>query len=470
MTDAFDAFHLSASPGDDPDEWLVREAAGARWRVPRMRPGLLADIAVRLRDQRYDVLLNRPVASIIDAIDAAAARLADPDDPLRRAADALLPAVTGYARPMIDRILDRMLADWRAPALRRLLDAELRDPAALDRFVADPVRGSRVHAAGPELVVHVLAGNVPGVAVTSLIRALLVKSASLAKTGRREPILAPLFARALQQVDPDLAACIAVTWWPGADTGLTRAALRAADAVLVYGGDAAVNAARAHARPEAVVLEHGPRVSFGFVAREALASDALAARTAADVAEATALFDQQGCVSPQLVYVEQGGALDARAFARLAAAALDSLRDRLPRATLSPDEAAAIHRIRASTEFRAIGGHDVDVFGSLDTAATVLYEADPAFAGSPLNRVLRVKPLADLDDLPARLRPVGRLLQTAGFAGPPDRIAALAPRLTAAGVTRIAPFRDMPFPPPFWHHDGRGPLAELLRWTDLEIG
>jgi hypothetical protein len=60
------------------------------------------------------------------------------------------------------------------------------------------------------------------------------------------------------------------------------------------------------------------------------------------------------------------------------------------------------------------------------------------------------------------------VLQTAAVAGPPTRIEALAPRLVAAGVSRITSFAEMPFPPPFWHHDGRGPLGELLRWADLE--
>jgi hypothetical protein len=53
-------------------------------------------------------------------------------------------------------------------------------------------------------------------------------------------------------------------------------------------------------------------------------------------------------------------------------------------------------------------------------------------------------------------------------AGAGERLQALARALGAAGATRITTFAAAPWPPPEWHHDGRGPLVELLRWTDLE--
>ena len=38
------------------------------------------------------------------------------------------------------------------------------------------------------------------------------------------------------------------------------------------------------------------------------------------------------------------------------------------------------------------------------------------------------------------------------------------------GVSRIAPMEKVPWPPSWWHHDGSGPLRDLVRWTDLESG
>jgi hypothetical protein len=369
---------------------------------------------------------------------------------------------------MIRLSLDHMARDWCAPSLERLLRAELRDPGALDGFVLDATRGARVYATGPALIVHILAGNVPGVAVTSLVRALLVKSASLAKTAVREPVLAALFARALAEADAELGSCIAVTYWAGGDAAAEHAATAHAEAVVFYGGAEAAREIRARLPPGAALIEHGPRVSFGIVMRTALFDRDAARELATSIARATATFDQQGCVSPQLVYVEEGGAVSPRELAAYIAETLEAEADTLPRGPLSPADAAAIHQLRASAEFRSIAGEDVDVFASADTSATVVYEADATFAGSPLNRVLRVKAIADVNLIPGLLAPARAVLQTAAVAGPPTRIEALAPRLVAAGVSRITSFAEMPFPPPFWHHDGRGPLGELLRWADLE--
>ena len=183
-----DAYWLPGLDADRVQEWEIRElAGGAALRWPVLTPETLGAVVRELRAARTRVLARMAVGDIVRAIDAAAARLADPADPYRRTAEDLLPEVTGYSPAMIHLGLERMVADWRAPALETLLRAELPDPGALDHFVRDasgregwPRR--LVRAAGPELVFHVFAGNVPGVAVTSIVRSLLAKAATLGKT------------------------------------------------------------------------------------------------------------------------------------------------------------------------------------------------------------------------------------------------------------------------------------------------
>jgi hypothetical protein len=82
---------------------------------------------------------------------------------------------------------------------------------------------------------------------------------------------------------------------------------------------------------------------------------------------------------------------------------------------------------------------------------------------------VRVHPVASLGEVPERLAPVGRHLQTVGVAGVEGRrLDALAGALGEFGALRICPLADVAFPPPWWHHDGQGPLTSLLRWVDLE--
>jgi hypothetical protein len=90
---------------------------------------------------------------------------------------------------------------------------------------------------------------------------------------------------------------------------------------------------------------------------------------------------------------------------------------------------------------------------------------------SPLpvaGRFVVVRPVADASALATELAALGPHLQTVGVAGLVGRLDALSKALGEAGASRIAPFRAMPFPPPWWHHDGRGPLLDLVRWVDLE--
>ncbi|MBX6363094.1 MAG: acyl-CoA reductase [Gemmatimonadetes bacterium] len=467
----FDAFHLPGLEESDVERWETRPLGrDLALRFPLLHPAGLARLLARMREARARTLSALPVARIARAIDRAAARLADPADPLRVAADVALPAATGLSAPMARHVLDRALLDWREPALHALLADELGDPAVLDDFRPRPARPDttrHVRAFGPALAFHVFAGNVPGVAVTSIVRSLLVKAATLGKTAADEPALAPLFARALADVCPELADVLAVTYWPGGHEAIEAVALREADAVVVYGGGAAEESLRRRTPPGTPFLAHGPRYSFGLIGREALTADRAPA-LADDVAHAVALFDQQGCVSPHMVYVEQGGEVSPREFAALIAGALERLEAALPRGSLRPGDAAAIHAARGAAEFRTIAGADVVLHASPGTEWTVAFDADPAFTASCLNRFLWVKPLADLGDVLGLAGPVRAFLQTVAIAAAEDRRRELGAALGRIGAARITTFRAMPWPPPAWHHDGRGPLLELLRWVDLE--
>ncbi len=460
----FDGWHLPGLDADGPMHTLEYE--GVTVRAPVLDAADVEHMAGTLRARRAAVLAGAPVARIVDAVDGAAARLAGGE--LRETAETLVAAVARYSPAMARLVLDRMSTDWRRDAMHDLLVRELGDPAVLDGFAAlpdDP--GRRVMARGPALTFHVFAGNVPGVAVTALVRSLLVKTASLSKTASDEPVLPVLFAGALQAVDPELADCLAVTYWPGTDEEPAGAAAAAADAVVVYGGEDAARAVHAAVGPETSLAVHGPRISFGVVGRAALRTDTVA-RTAADVARATAIFDQHGCVSPHVVYAERGGQVEPVELAAAVARAFDALEDELPRGPLRTEEAAAVRQVRGAAELQELDGQDVRVFTGPGTAYTVIYHGDSTFAPSSLNRTLWVRPVDDGIGVAALVRPHARLLQSCALAGFEDRTDAVATALARAGASRITTFRELPWPPPAWHHDGAGPLRELVRWTDLE--
>lgn len=460
MSDRFDAWWLPDAPSGLAFETVQAGTVQCRYPVPT--PALLEGTLCSLRNAGR-ALGQRPTAEIVAAIDAAAGRLLDPKDPIRKEADRLLPAATGYSEAMASLVIERMAADWRAGPTRRLLHAELGDPAVLDAFTpAGEDRQTRAY--GPRLTFHVFAGNVPGVAVTSLVRTLLVKSPSIGKLASGQPILPVLFARALDSIDPDIARALAITYWPGGTSDAERPLIEAADAVVVYGGAEAVGAIRSKAPHHPRVLTHGPRFSVGMVAREALADDP---SLPAQVAGAVAAFDQHGCVSPHAIWVEDADGSGVERFADAVAEALQHLETALPRGRVTPPEAARIQQERGAAALRTHDG-STRVLASDGTDWTVVLDRDPAFRPSCLNRFLRIHPVPGLDRAIEALAPAGDQLQSVAIAAPAPRRADLAHDLARIGATRIASFDRIAWPPPEWHHDGRGPLRELLRWVDLE--
>ena len=459
-------FHL---PGLGPISTSSHNFRGDALALPTadLTPALLDRQIELLRAARDRELQDRPVREIVQVIDRVAGRLLDAAEPLRQEAVDGLAAVTGFSAPMTRYILDRMAADWREGPLLALLEAEFGKPEVLDRFERVRPQTSR-QAIGPGVTFHTFAGNVPGVAVTSLIRTLLVKSASLAKTASGEPVLAPLFARALKSEDDGLGDCLAVAYWSGTNTDLAVRALGGADAVIAYGGKRTVESLRARTPQGVPFLGYGHHVSFGVVGREALTGDD-ARGAAVAAALATATFDQHGCVSPHLFYVEEGGEVSPAGWAEMVAGELEALEVELPRGALSAGESIAIREARSEAEFaRLAGGRGALHVSPGGTAWTVILDPDPSFVASCLNRLVRVKPVASLEQVADLVAPFGRALQTVGYAGAQERFVGVAERLARVGATRITDISSMPWPPPQWRHDGRPPLADLVRWSDLE--
>lgn len=467
MRDAFEAGVLP--PGaPEPPGWEEREVAGAEALVirhPRADPEWLRALAARLRHGQ-EALLDVPVRRRVQALGRVGLRLLDEADPLAREALEWLPPTAGISVPMAREVLRGMAWDWTPERLEALVEAELPDPEVLDRF--QPGRGDgKTRAMGHALTVHVGAGNVAGVTATSAIRGLLVGSAVLAKPGAGDVVLPALVARGLREEAPELAGALAVVYWPGGTPSAEEAVLGEADLVVVYGGPEAVEDLRGRTPPTTPFVAYHHRVSLGVVGREGLTSKE-APLTARRAARATALFDQRGCVSPHVLYAEEGGEVAPRAWAGLVAEALAGVEEELPTGPLLPGEASAVHQARGAAELRAAAGEDVDVHAGADAPWTVIYDPDPAFEPSCLSRVVRVKPVADLAEVPALLASLAPFVQTVAVEGAGERREELAEALARAGVVRITSLEAAPWPPPWWHHDGAGPLRVLLRWTDLE--
>ena len=466
---SFEGWALSGAfrPGDG-EKALLTAGDFPALEYPILSTERMRELLESLRAAR-EVLFRAPVTRILMAVDRAACRLLDPGDPLRGEATEAIGAHGGLSQPMAREILERVAKDWTRPALEALLHAEFRNPAVLDGF--HPAHsGGEVRAAGPALSFHLGAGTVPGVSTTSLIRSLLVKSAVLLKPGRGDVPLSVLFGRAFREADPEIAQAMAVVYWPRAQGEETEVALAGVDQVVVYGGDGTVEWVRARIPVTTQLVAYRHRLGVGVVGRDALRGGGGQGprETALAAARAVAIFDQRGCVSPHVFFLEEGGDTGPQEWTELLARALEGLEQDLPSGRLSPRDGVLLQQLRGEAEMEESLGRGRVFHGGADAPWTVLFDPTGGLEPSCLNRTVRVFPVGDVEAVLSLLRPWTPHLQTIGVAGLGDRRMGFLEGLVKLGVSRVVELEGIPWPPPWWHHDGSGPLLSLVKWTDVE--
>jgi hypothetical protein len=434
--------------------------------LPRLTPDQWTALTTRVRRAACEQLKTMPVSDIIQAIDRAVQRWLDPQDPIRQLADHYLPVLTGWDPEMLRQGLNATLKTYRALQLHRFVVEDFDNPKLLDEFQPRP-QGGWARAMSPELLVHVWAGNVPGLPLWSLICGLLVKAGSVGKVARAEPLIAGWFAQTLAEVEPRLADCLAVVWWPGGDAATETQVFGLADHVLAYGGDDTLADLRTRVPVGTPLQLHGHKLSLGLVSAQALGvrQAQLTARQAAlDVVR----YEQMGCYSPQAFYVERGGQVSPREWCDALAAELSALQHRFPRPVPDLSQAMALSSWVQSRAW-ADDAADVVVLGHEEDDWRVLFSEQPrVLSASALLRGVEVMAVDRLEEVPALIAPRRAWLQTLGVAAPPERLRLLAAQLGEVGVTRLCALGSMTAPTAGWHHDGRFSLLDLVRMVEIE--
>ncbi|UCH29948.1 MAG: hypothetical protein JSV06_02685 [Myxococcales bacterium] len=251
----------------------------------------------------------------------------------------------------------------------------------------------------------VLAGNLFTASVRAVVVPLLLGVPVLAKTSSRETLFPQMLRDALRRTDSELGKAIDLVAFPGGDIECERALIEAADAVAVYGGDETVDAIRAR-HPDTPLVAHGHGVSVVYCGRHALADDRIE-QTISALALDTCAYDQRGCLSPQIVYVESSPDCSGERFAeRLAAEGLDPLGTELPRGPLPLDVGAAQAQWRglAEVEGSLIAG---DSFG-------IAVRGRGPVRWSPGYRNVTVAPVEGLAGAMRAMTPLGHGLKCVG--------------------------------------------------------
>ncbi len=425
-----------------------------------------------LKHNRERHLADRTTPALIRIISGAAENWLDPEYPIRKFALEHGPRATGFSAPTLSAGLDAFFRRVTAANLQALIAQELGLSERLDSFCATTEESVSQRAAlanGPELLAHIAAGGLPNPVFMAMILGLLARSAQFVKCASGASFLPRLFAHSLYEADGKLGACIEIAEWRGGNPALEKPLFEAADCVTATGSDETLAKIRHHLPAGKRFLGFGHRVSFGYVTHQALSGfnpAKVAGRAAADVVA----WNQLGCLSPHVIYVEHGGAMTAVQFAETLAKELAEREQAEPRGELPAETAAVIASKRAFYEIRAAHSPDSTRHWCSEnsTAWTVVYEADPLFQLSCLNRFVYVKGVANLTEALQSADAIRGRVSTVGLAATEDKAPALVTQLSRWGVTRVCSLGRMQDPPLLWRHDGRPSLGDLVTWTDWE--
>lgn len=374
------------------------------------------------------------------------AALARPEGELGSEACRLLAASSGLSEPMVAWALETTLAPLTFEALRSLEAAPM------------PPRAGAVRARPGQLCAVVLAGNVPIAAARAVGIPLLFGWPVLCKASSDDDALARLLEAALAESDPALGAAFRVVRFAADDAAQAALLLERADAVSAYGSDATLQAIRARVAPTAAFIGHGHGLGAALIGRGALRDRDVARSAARGLALDVAAYDQRGCLSPHVAWVERGGGVSPEELTGLLHEELALLSTSLPRGKLPVDAASAQLSWRGIAAMR----------GSLleGEGFALCFEEDAPLRVSPGYRNLQVIAIDDVGALLPRLAPLGVHLKCLGLAGIADA-RALASRLPPRVAPRLCPVGRMQRPDAHAVQDGLAPWAGLVRWTDL---
>jgi len=230
----------------------------------------------------------------------------------------------------------------------------------------------------------ILAGRIPALAAKVLFHGVAAGVCVCLKPSSAEPVFSSLLTRSALAVDPDAAVSPA----PSSQGGIDRLIV-SAPVCLVYGSDATVESVRRR-RPTLPTLTGPHMESFVVIFASAIQSVEDAAAIASAVALDTAIYDQDGCLSPVAVLVQEGGAMSPAGFAA-------TLVDRMAASPLKPGR-IPMERVAAVRMF---------------VQESLMLEGP----GAILTRDGVVPPVAIMTSC-ARPGPGARSLQVIGFDGP----------------------------------------------------
>ena len=407
---------------------------------------------------------DAPLAEIMDVLVQTGERLTrDPDGLLAQALEH-----SARTSPLPRSVLERSYASlgriFNRPSMQFQVDQELGGADVLDGW--REVRGApsgRIHRtrAFPPRLIHVIAGNAPGVAAVSVLRGALTKGVHLLKLPSNDLFSATAILRAMAAVAPDhpVSRSFSAAYWRGGDAKVEGLLFRPQffDKLVAWGGESTIKSAKQYIGPGFELVAFDPKTSISLIGREAFESEAVLADVAERAAADATIMNQQACASSRVQFVE-GSVAEVDRYCALLQTRLGVERDTTsacgnPLPSELRDEIDGLRDMQP--HYRVWGGYE---------GSGVVIRSEEPVDFHPDGRVVNVVPVESLTEAVHRANVA---TQTVGVY-PPSRKAELRDALAAAGAQRVVELGKAIAFEVGISHDGFHPLQRFVRWVNDE--
>ena len=433
-----------------------------------LAPNMITEACLTLRRNRNQYLAGRTTEQMISLLANVAQEWLDEAYPFRQQAIAECEKI-GVTKQVLEQGLTAFFSEVTQKNLRALILQDVGHLDRLEKFCSSEIELTNDRASfakAPELLVQMVLGKFHSEAFLNLTLGLLLRSAQFFVATPGYSTLLRLFAHSIYQIEPKIGACIEIAEWD--DQQLDDIIFLNADGLTIAGTERSIADLKRRMPPSLPLATYAAQVSFAYIAREALQGSnplRLARAAASDISG----WNQFGTNSPHIIYVEHGGSIEVSKFAELLSEAMQLREETHPRGNIENPALSAIRARRQFYETRAGSSERTKIWKSPEsTAWTVVFEADPLFQQSCLNRFIFVKAVTGITEVIQSAESVRGKIATIALEAGDQRIAELAQHFATWGANRICKLGNMQEPSLLFRRNGRPSLARLVSWVDWE--
>ena len=235
----------------------------------------LDKIINNIKQARQDYLLKIEIPTVLDVIEKVTNMWLDAEYKGRKIAREVLPIVTGFSLEMIeswgfDHFMS-ILKKENLPLFGKLQPDKFKEFSELgDGLVKAYGEHNISHSNyNPEVIGHICAGNILGIVAFEMVIDKLIDAATWIKVPSGEPVFGALYAKSIEEIDPQLAYSIAVLPFEGGNKEVKEFLFSKSDIVRATGGEQARrNLTKLADKHNIPIAGHWHKFSFITIARE----------------------------------------------------------------------------------------------------------------------------------------------------------------------------------------------------------